>query len=101
MLLTSWNKYFSSNHSGIGRIHKIVCSIAGCLQTVVMINKSCCVDTKSKGFAMVELLIIFVVVVLLAVMTVPIFKKMNEATNKEKSAPDPALIEEVGLPKPE
>lgn len=61
----------------------------------------CGINTKSRGFAVVELLIIFVVVVLLAVMTVPIFKKMNEATNKEKSAPDPALIEEVGMPKPE
>lgn len=50
---------------------------------------------------MVELLIIFVVVVLLAVMTVPIFKKMNEATNEKKSAPDPALIEEVGMPSAE
>ena len=57
--------------------------------------------TRNKGFAMVELLIIFVVMVLLAVMTVPIFKKMNEATNEKKSAPDPALIEEVGMPSAE
>ncbi|NCG08834.1 MAG: hypothetical protein GWO81_04620 [Verrucomicrobia bacterium] len=59
-------------------------------------------EVKSRGVAAVELLILFVVVLLLAVMTVPIFKKMNEATNKEKeAASDSALIEEVGIPNPE
>jgi competence protein ComGC len=62
-------------------------------------KRTCINDTQTAGFAMVELLIIFVVVVLLAVMTVPIFKKMNEASSQDMKAPaEPALIEEAGMP---
>jgi competence protein ComGC len=33
---------------------------------------------KKKGFALVELVIVFVIIVLLGVMLVPIFKKLSE-----------------------
>lgn len=35
-----------------------------------------------RGFALVELVIVFVIVVLLAVMLVPIFKKLSEHHSK-------------------
>ncbi|MGB0460540.1 MAG: type IV pilus modification PilV family protein [Opitutales bacterium] len=57
-------------------------------------------EKKSVGFALIEVLIIFVIVVLLAVMTVPVFKKMNELS-KDDSSPSvtPVPIEEQGMPK--
>ncbi len=54
---------------------------------------------KSAGFALIEILIIFVIVVLLAVMTVPVFKKMNEMTKDDANASaTPVPIEEQGMP---
>ena len=57
-------------------------------------------EKKGAGFALIEVLIIFVIVVLLAVMTVPVFKKMNELS-KDDSSPSvtPVPIEEQGMPK--
>lgn len=55
---------------------------------------------KKSGFALVEVLIIFVIVVLLAVMTVPVFKKLNEKSNDKSNVEQEMLpIEEQGMPK--
>ena len=54
---------------------------------------------NSAGFALIEVLIIFVIVVLLAVMTVPVFKKMNEVSKDDSGASATSVpIEEQGLP---
>lgn len=61
-----------------------------------MLNLRC---KKESGFALIEVLIIFIIVVLLAVMTVPVFKKMNESDKDAAKAPSPLpLIEEQGMP---
>jgi Tfp pilus assembly protein PilE len=55
---------------------------------------------KLSGFALIEVIIVFVIVILLAVMTVPIFKKLNERDQKAAaSATESQLIEEEGMPK--
>ena len=54
---------------------------------------------KRAGFALIEVLIIFVIVVLLAVMTVPVFKKMNEVSKDDSGASATSVpIEEQGMP---
>ncbi len=54
---------------------------------------------NSAGFALIEVLIIFVIVVLLAVMTVPVFKKMNELSKDDSgTSAAPVPIEEQGMP---
>lgn len=55
------------------------------------------IRNKKSGFALVEVLIIFVIVVLLAVMTIPVFKKLNEDSNSTSMEQLP--IEEQGIPK--
>ena len=58
-----------------------------------------CNAIKSAGFALIEILIIFVIVVLLAVMTVPVFKKMNELSKDDSdTSVAPVPIEEQGMP---
>ena len=54
---------------------------------------------NSAGFALIEVLIIFVIVVLLAVMTVPVFKKMNESSKGNPNSNGVSVpIEEQGMP---
>lgn len=40
-------------------------------------------NLHNKGFALVELVIVFVIIVLLGVMLVPIFKKLSEQQSEE------------------
>ncbi len=47
-----------------------------------------------RGFALIELIIVLVVIILLAAMTIPIFKKLNETNVSTTEEVEATKIEE-------
>ena len=47
-----------------------------------------------RGFALIELIIVLVVIILLAAMTIPIFKKLNETNVSTTEEVEAAKMEE-------